>query len=198
MELEIKDSFLICAFPRSRTMWLSQFLSVPGVSTCTHEATEFAGNAAEFWHNAECSCRASGVQIYGNSDSANTFVLPALLAERPLTRVVWIARPIVEVAKSMKAAKMPFTEQSARTLIALRDAHWAHFDLMIDFKDHERMDTCRELWEFCLPMVPFDADRWGLFHSCKIGYSAAQPAPEKPYAKFLAWVRKELNCSEVT
>jgi hypothetical protein len=174
-------------------MWLSEFLTVPGVSICTHEATEFAGSASEFWSNAEGFCDDSGTEIYGNSDSANIFVLPAILAERPLTRVVWIARPIVEVAKSMKAAKMPFTEQSARTLITLRDAHRAHFDLIIDFKDLERMDICRELWEFCLPTVPFDAGRWGLFHSRKIGYSAAYPSPEKPYAKFLAWVRMELD-----
>src|SRR5258708_18169859 len=88
-----------------------------------------------------------------------------LLAERPLTRVVWIARPIVEVAKSMKAAKMPFTEQSARTLIALRDTHRDHFDLIVEYQDLERMDACRCLWDFCLPDVPFDACRWGLFHS---------------------------------
>jgi len=185
----MKDSFLICAFPRSRTMWLAQFLSVPGVSICTHEATEFAGSAAEFWENAE----AYRAPIYGNSDSANIFVLPALLAERPLTRVIWIARPIVEVARSMKAAKMPFTEQSARTLMVMRDAHKDHFDTIIPFESLERMDVCRWIWEYCLAGVPFDAGRWGLFHSKKIGYSAANPPPPKPYAKFLAFVQREIG-----
>lgn len=172
-------------------MWLAQFLSVPGISICTHEATEFAGSAAEFWKNAEVTCRGVGVGTYGNSDSANIFVLPALLAERPLTRVVWIARPIVEVAKSMKAANMPFTEQSARTLMVMRDAHKDHFDLIIEYQDLKRLDACRCLWEFCLPDVPFDVGRWGLFHSKKIGYSAANPPPPKPYAKFLAFVQRE-------
>jgi hypothetical protein len=189
----MNNSFLICAFPRSRTMWLAQFLSVPGVSVTTHEATEFAGSASEFWENAEAACRGAGADIYGNSDSANIFVLPALLAERPLTRVIWIARPIVEVAKSMKAAKMPFTEQSARTLIAMRDAHRDHFDAIITFESLERMDICRWIWEYCLPGVPFDAGRWGLFHSKKIGYSAANPSPLKPYAKFLAFVQREIG-----
>ena len=174
-------------------MWLSKFLTVPGVSICTHEATEYAGSASEFWSNAEGFCDDSGTEIYGNSDSANTFVLPALLAERPLTRVVWIARPIVEVAKSMKAAKMPFTEQSARTLMVMRDAHKDHFDAVIPFDHLERMDVCRWIWEYCLPGVPFDAGRWGLFHSKKIGYSAANPPPLKPYAKFLAFVQREIG-----
>jgi hypothetical protein len=187
----MNDSFLICAFPRSRTMWLAHFLSVSGISVCTHEATEFAGSASEFWQNAEGTAESFGVSIYGNSDSANIFVLPALLAERPLTKVIWIARPIVEVAKSMKAAKMPFAERSARTLIAMRDAHRDHFDAVIPFDYLERMDICRWIWEYCLPGVPFDVGRWGLFHSKKIGYSAANPPPPKLYSKFLAFVQRE-------
>jgi hypothetical protein len=145
-------------------MWLAHFLSVSGVSVCTHEATEFAGSATEFWQNAENTAESFGVSIYGNSDSANIFVLPALLAER-----------------------------SARTLIAMRDAHQDHFDTVISFKSLERMDVCRWIWEYCLPGVPFDAGRWGLFHSKKIGYSAANPSPLKPYAKFLAFVQREIG-----
>jgi hypothetical protein len=185
----MNNSFLICAFPRSRTMWLAQFLSVPGVSVCTHEATEFAGSATEFWQNAE----AYGAPIYGNSDSANIFVLPALLAERPLTRVIWIARPIVEVAKSMKAAKMPFTEQSARTLMAMRDRYKEYFDVVIEFSDLEAMDVCKYLWEFVLPGVSFDFDRWGIFHSKKIAYTKDNPYPPKAYGKLLAWIEREIN-----
>jgi hypothetical protein len=193
MEPALKDSFLICAFPRSRTMWLAHFLSVSGVSVCTHEATEFAGSAAEFWQNAEGTAESFGVSIYGNSDSANIFVLPALLADQPLTRVVWIARPIVEVAKSMKAANMPFTEQSARTLMAMRDRYKEYFDVVIEFSDLERMDVCKDLWEFVLPGVSFDFDRWGIFHSKKIAYTKDNPYPPKAYGKLLAWIEREIN-----
>jgi hypothetical protein len=174
-------------------MWLAQFLSVPGISVTTHEATEFAGSAAEFWKNAEVSCLCAGAGIYGNSDSANIFVLPALLAERPLTRVVWIARPIVEVAKSMKAARMPFTEQSAKTLMAMRDRYEEYFDVVIEFSDLERMDVCKYLWEFVLPGVSFDSDRWGIFHSKKIAYTKDNPYPPKAYGKLLAWIEREIN-----
>jgi hypothetical protein len=174
-------------------MWMAKFFTIPGVAVCTHEATEYAGSASEFWKNAEDFCADSGARVYGNSDSANIFVLPALLAEQPLTRIVWIARPIVDVAKSMKAANMPFTEHSARTLIRMRDTYRDHFDLIIEYQELERMDVCRDLWEFCLPNVPFDVGRWGLFHSKKIGYTARDPEPPRQYAKFLAWVQKEIG-----
>src|SRR6267378_4396338 len=99
----MKSSFLICGFPRSRSMWLSKFLTIPGVCVCTHEATEYAGSAPEFWKNALDFCSDSGAPIYGNADCANIYVLPGMLAEQPLCRTVWIARPIVEVCASMKA-----------------------------------------------------------------------------------------------
>src|SRR6516165_8958202 len=75
----MKHTFIICGYPRSRTMWLSRFLTLDGISYCTHEATEFAGSQEQFWSNAEKY--AQQCDYYGNSDSANIFVLPALLAE---------------------------------------------------------------------------------------------------------------------
>lgn len=187
----MKNTFLICAFPRSRTLWLSHWLSVLPVASCTHEATEYAGSAEHFWRNAETF--SNGCDYYGNSDSANIFVLPALLAERPLTRVVWIGRSIVEVAHSMKRAGLPFNESSARTLMGLRDRYSQHFDLVINYEDLETMTTCRTLWEFCLPGVPFDIGRWGIYHPKNISYTKENPPPVKKYDLFLDWVHRELK-----
>jgi hypothetical protein len=184
---KMRDTFLICAFPRSRTLWLSHFLSVPGVSKCTHEATEHAASAQEFWANAECA----GADIYGNSDSANIYVLPSMLAEKPLTRTVWIARPIVEVCASMKAAGLEFTEQAARTLMRMRDEYRVHLDLTIDFHALNSMETCRALWEFVLPGVAFDAGRWGLYADRKIAYGPGNMPPVQATDKFLSWFHDE-------
>ena len=172
-------------------MWLSKFLSVEGVCVCTHEATEFAGSASEFWTNGEHF--ANGREFYGNSDSANIFVLPALLAEMPMTRVIWVARPVVEVAKSMKAAGMLCNEKALRTLIDLREKYWNMFDLMVGFRDLQHMEICKGLWEFCLPGVPFDYGRWGRYANRRICYSKEQPFPRKNYDLFLPWVLRELE-----
>lgn len=188
MESQIKNSFLICSFPRSRTLWLSHFLSIPGICTCTHEATEHAASAQEFWTNAD----RYRTGIYGNSDSANIFVLPSILAERPLTRTVWIARPIVEVCASMKAAGLEFTEHAARTLMQLRDEYQAHLDMVIDYEELNSMAECKALWEFVLPgSVPFDAGRWRIFANKKIAYTASNPPPPQTTEKFLLWIKDE-------
>jgi hypothetical protein len=156
-----------------------------------HEATEFASNAQEFWSNADCySC---GREFYGNSDSANILVLPSLLAERPLTRVVWIERPITEVRQSLIRAKIPFCGAWDRVLTDKRDRYAEYFDLIMDYRDLETMDGCRKLWEFCLPGAQFDYGRWGQYHPKKICYSADNPYPEKSYEKLLVWLKAELG-----
>jgi len=187
----MKSSFLICGYPRSRTMWLSKFLSVPGISVCTHEACEFAGSAGEFWDNAERY--APGDLIYGNSDSANVYVLPALLAERPMTKVLWIERDLKKVAQSMRAAGMPFEDKALLNLEMMRELHQDHIDMSVDFDNLIYGNVCHFVWEFCLPGVPWDWGRWGLYADQKICYSREHPTPEKQFHKFLGWVQRELD-----
>lgn len=187
----MKHSFLICGYPRTRTMWFSHFLSVPRHSVCTHEATEFAGSPEEFWCNARAY--ASEVETYGNSDSANIFVLPALLAERPMTKVVWIDRPVLEVEASMREARVPHTSDSMKTLLKFRNHYAQYFDLVLNFKDLVTAEACRRIWELCLPDIEFDYGRWGIFTERKICYSKSNPFPVKQYAKFLEWVGKEID-----
>lgn len=172
-------------------MWLSKFLTLEDQSVCTHEATEFAGSAEEFWANAESY--ANGVDIYGNSDSANVFVLPAILAERPLTRVVWIERNIVDVTRSMKNIGMAFNETGIRNMMMMRELNRKHFDLIIEYEALRSGDVCQVLWEFCLPGISFDWSRWGAFQHQKIGYSKKNPMPDKYFQKFLGWVQREID-----
>lgn len=174
-------------------MWLSKFLSVSGQSFCSHEACEFAGSAKEFWENADIF-RPSEDQHYGNSDSANIFVLPALLAERPMTRVVFINRHIVEVCKSMKAIGYPVDEKAAQLMLTLRDCYHEYFDLVINYHDLGREDIEQYLWEFVLPDVPFDRLRFRKYNLKKIGYSKEFPMPKKDTSRFVAWVNQELSC----
>lgn len=187
----MNSTFLICGYPRSRTMWLSKFLTVEGISVCTHEATEFAGSVDEFWRNAESY--AQGMDIYGNSDSANIFVLPSLLAEKPLTRVVWVDRPITEVANSMANIGMPFNETGLRNLMTMREMYEEHFDLVVDYEELRIGDVCKMIWEFCLSGIEFDWARWGVFQHQKLGYSKENPMPPKHFQKFLDWVKRDID-----
>jgi hypothetical protein len=156
-----------------------------------HEATEFASNAQEFWSNADYFSRER--EFFGNSDSANILVLPSILAERPLTRVVWIERPIAEVRKSLIRAKIPFREGWDRVLTEKRDSYAEYFDLIMDYRDLGTMDGCRKIWECCLPGVQFDYGRWGQYNARRICYSADNPYPEKCYEKLLNWIWTEVQ-----
>jgi hypothetical protein len=189
----MKHSFLICSLPRSRTLWFSKFLTVPGVSVCTHEATEFASSPAEFWDNAEHFCSDSGVEIYGNSDSANLFVLPSILAARPLTKVIWIQRPIDDVWRSMKEAGIPCDISSSRLLETLRHQHRECFDLVVDYHSLSSRHVCEQIWNLVLPSIPFDLARWIEYADKRICYSKQNPVPQKDFRKFLDWVQAELS-----
>lgn len=189
--MSIEHSFLICGFPRSRTAWLSEFLTVPGVSICSHEATEHAGCAEEFWANAERF--AANCWIYGNSDSANLYGLRSMLALRPMTRVIWINRPMDEVRRSMWNIGMPMNDNTVWHITKLRDLCWEYMDLVIDFDCLVNAYECKQIWEYCLPGVPFDYGRWGMFTSRKIGYSKTNPMPQKSFSKFLGWATREVE-----
>jgi hypothetical protein len=173
-------------------MWLSKFMSLEHISICTHEATEFAGSAEEFWANAQRYV-VKEHEYYGNSDSANILVLQSLLSVQPLTRVVWIERPIEQVYLSMERAGMPFTEDSAKVLIQMRDRNAEYFDLIMDYSELETLAGCLKLWDVCLPGIPFEVGRWGMFQPKKICYSKENPSPEKSFHKFLDWAVQEVG-----
>lgn len=187
----MKHTFLICGFPRSRTMWLSQFLTIPGISVCTHEATEFAANAEEFWGNAELFTK--GAEIYGNSDSANLYGLRSMLALRPMTKVIWINRPMNEVRESMAKIGMPMNPSTIFHITKLRDLCWEYMDDVINFDCLVNAYECRRIWEQCLPGVPFDYGRWGIYNNRNIGYSVDNPMPQKSFSKFLGWAKREVD-----
>jgi hypothetical protein len=115
------------------------------------------------------------------------------LAEHPLTRVVWIDRNIVDVARSMKSIGMEFNEIGLRNLMTMRQLYQKHFDLVIQYEALRSGDACCLLWEFCLPGVPFDWAKWGSLQHKKIGYSKQNPMPEKSCKKFLGWAQQELD-----
>lgn len=189
------QDFLICSYPRSRTLWLSKFLTVSGVSFCAHEATEFAGSSAEFWANADKVKAETGWPIFGNSDSANLFVLPALLSARPMTKVLWIERPIEEVKRSMVGAGFDLPESTAKKLVYLRSRYQDLFDFVINYQTLRDPDYCRWLWNYLLGAhVGFDYGWWLSMDQTRIAYDAATKPPRgRDTVKFLQFIEDEME-----
>jgi hypothetical protein len=99
----VKHSFLVCGLPRSRLLWLSRFFTVPHQSVCLCDGSLRATGAESFWQVAEDLCQERGVRIFGNSEILNLPLLPSLLAARPMTRVVWIHRPMIDSINAAEA-----------------------------------------------------------------------------------------------
>jgi hypothetical protein len=181
-------TFLICCYPRSRSLWLSYFFSIPGICVCEHEASEHAASSQEFWQRAEDV--AGWTPVYGNSDSANLYVLPALLAARPLTKVVWVERHMAEVATSMRRAGFPFDGEQVVRLINMRQACDPYIDVSIGYHRLEHKEYVRWLWEYLIEEVPFDEKRWEALKDQKLAYTAAT-LPFKSTDKFMRFLANE-------
>jgi hypothetical protein len=196
MESTLSRTFLICAYPRSRTLWLSHFFNLPYVCLCTHEATEYAASSEEFWANAERICSRVERPIYGNSDSAQIFVLPALLACNPTTKVVWIDRPMPEVIASMSRAKLSMTPENwVRSLLAYRARYQDLFDSIIPYEDLTKVETIRALWtELLGPEVPFVEGWWNRMKDQRIAYSIPDnPPPTRNNERFSQFLMHEME-----
>ncbi|SRR6266481_207972 len=190
MESALTKDFLICSYPRSRTLWLSKFLTRSGACFCAHEATEFAASSTEFWANADKVRAETGWPIFGNSDSANIFVLPALLAARPMTKVLWIERPITEVKRSMIRAGFELADSTAEKLVYLRGRYQELFDYVITYKNLADLDYCRWLWDYLLGAhASFEYGWWQSMDQTRIAYDATTNPPKlRKTAKFLQFI----------
>jgi hypothetical protein len=142
-----------CVFSagRSRTMWLSAFLTY-GVCVCNFEVTAKVAN-----FGAVCEL----LQIPGMG-AAETLAAPAwplLLTAEPRLRVVVVRRPIEEILDSLVAAttgKLEFDRNVMRRLVAyvmraLDRLSCQPGVLTVDYHELEREDTCRAVFEHCLP-----------------------------------------------
>src|SRR5215475_1888932 len=179
------SAFLICGYPRSRTFWLANFFSIGGLCKCEHEALQYSSSSQEFWERAEQTCQEP---IYGNSDSAAIFVLPALLARRPLTKVVWVDRPMPEVERSLHAAGFPFNKEAAALLQAYRDKHRDLFDLVVSFEKLGSLAVIQTLWRFLLGEALFDYGRWGLLERTKLAHTYEDYTKHPRGTKFLEFI----------
>lgn len=169
-------TFLVCGLPRSRLSWLARFLSVPHVSVCLCDGLNRTTSAEKYWSLFEELCWFKGISYFGNAEVLNLAVLPALLAARPLTKVVWIDRDLSQSIRSAAAAGCKFDPALWQGLAELRDRYAQHFDLVLPFAELGEEDAIRLLWQTVLPGLPFDRRRWKAFADKRIVCSREEKA----------------------
>jgi hypothetical protein len=152
--------FIIYALPRSRTAWLSKFLSY-GEWTCYHEQTAYANSLEEV----------SAFFSHPHTGTAETVATTgrALLKHHiPGLKEVVILRPIEEVIRSANniylGGEFVLDQDILRKglIRAERELRRISEDknvLTVKYEDLNKEDACVQVFEFCLP-YKFDKDWW--------------------------------------
>lgn len=141
--------FIVYGLPRSRTYWLSRFLTY-GEWSCGHEEIRHARSLEDVkaWFGQPCT---------GTAETAGAPWWRLVQAVRPDIKTVVVRRPVDDVVRSMIGTGVPFDEQkvtlAARKLNAKLDQIERRVPgvLSVKVEDLESEDTCRQVFEHCLP-----------------------------------------------
>lgn len=149
--------FVIFALPRSRTYWLSHFLSYQGW-ICGHDEARHVRSVDDVrsW---------LAMPAAGTVETAASPFWRLLLQERPDARVVVVRRPVAEVIDSLSRVGVVFDlDILTRNMIRLDrklDIIERRFPgaLSVRYEDLTLEATCKTVFEHCLPFQ-HNHDRW--------------------------------------
>lgn len=149
--------FVVFSLPRSRSFWLSRFLTSSSWSCGHDEIVRFRGlDDIRSWLDQD---------YVGSVETAGASFWRLLAKYRPDTRVVVVLRPREEVLASFAKFDLPFNfPRLSRDLFALEvKLHQIIRRLpnvmVVHFADLVREEVCASLYEFCL-QEPHQSSRW--------------------------------------
>jgi hypothetical protein len=146
--------FVIYALPRSRTAWLSKFLSY-GKWTCGHDVAVDLHSIAAL----------RAFFALPNIGSAETAMVDGWLLVQTLVpdiRSVVVRRPILDVYASFHRLGIPVEVVSYQLNVRnrlLNEAQNAANAITVHYDDLDEEDTCKRIFEHCL-QEKFDRDWW--------------------------------------
>lgn len=168
------NPFFIIGLPRSRTAWLSVFLS-SGPSTCFHEAVGSC-SPQNVLHDlkAVLQSNAHPHRFTGDSDSALPLFWPRLSDVFPRARYVFVDRPFNEAFASHRKAFPCFDEERVkfafdgicRGIEAMKQD--VEDSITVNYDQLDEPHICNYIWEFCVPGAPFDFERSEMLQALRI------------------------------
>ncbi len=154
--------FVVLSLPRSRSAWLSRFLTY-GNHVCGHDELRHARSMGDV--EAWCSQPDIG--------SAETAAAPWWrLLGKYASKIVVVRRPVEDVVDSLLALPVPFEParlvESMCRLNCKLDQIEARLDcLSVDYADLANEETCQRVFEYCLP-YRHDHDHWAALESVNV------------------------------
>ncbi len=150
-------SYVILGLPRSRTTWLSRFLTYDNWS-CGHEELRHLRSLddARAWFSQECT---------GTAETAAAPWWRMLRKFAPDTKILLVRRPVAEVVDSLMAIPgLTLDRTKLETTIAYLDRKLDQIAarvpcMSVQYADLAKPETCRKVFEYCLP-YKFDEAHW--------------------------------------
>lgn len=143
--------FIIYALPRSRTVWLSKFLTY-GRFHCYHDIVVNLHTVTDLRAFFAIPC--TGTAETGMVDG---WKLVKKLV--PNAKIVVIKRPIEEVKSSLAKFGINWNDDLTRRDALLDEVSQEDGVLTVSFDDLNTEETCKKIFEHCLG-ISFDRDWW--------------------------------------
>lgn len=158
----MNSPFIIYALPRSRTFWLSKFLSY-GDWICGHDELRHLRTLenAKTWLNAPCT---------GTAETAAAPWWRLAQMIKPDARVVTIRRDPAGVLGSLLRTGIAFDQGALKAMLAAMDRKLDQIEaripgvLSVQFDDLTKEEICAKVFEHCLP-YKHDPEWWVLMNS---------------------------------
>lgn len=184
--------FLVLAQPRSRTAWLSHFLTY-GQWHCGHEEARHLRSLedAQSWLNMPFT------------GSAETAVAPhwrTLIKLRPDVKIVTIRRPIQESVDSFNRLPFAWDQEFLKRRISSIDTKLDQIKarlsgvMEVNFHDLTNEAVCARIFEHCLEL-PHDSARWnrlqGMNIQCDMGHISRYVQGNLKALQRTSWLAKQ-------
>jgi len=153
--------FVILSNGRSRTFWLSEFLSY-GHILCLHDIAFFIKEVDQIR-------RLLNTPTVGFAESTACLYWRLIEYYRPDTKFVIVKRDLAQIVASgiklLKTVGVEVYEDKYAAIVARHQRHFntaakfAEHKLVVDFEDLKEEACCKEVFEFCLP-YKHDHDHW--------------------------------------
>lgn len=161
--------FIVLALPRSRTFWLSSFLTYREWA-CGHDELRHVRSFTDIrsWFSQPCT---------GSCETAAAFYW-RLIPEG--VRIVIVRRPVEQSVDSMMRTMPPgvFDREMMTRYLTREDFKLAQVArrreaLVVGFDDLKNEETCAKIFEYCLP-YPHDHEWWRLLNGINLQINMLQ------------------------
>lgn len=157
----MKPDFLIVGLPRSRTAWLSNWLTY-GKSFCFHEPLLGCDSLAAFQQKFDVP-----YEVVGAADTGAIFWLEQILMLAPDTKLIIVERPVEDCIQSLDATGIPYDEALVYQAAKLLERARQYDNMWVPFHSLDADHVGASIWHHCVG-DGFDVNRFRMLRDLRV------------------------------